>query len=353
MINVAILGAGIGKAHLDGYRKLPDRFRVSTLCDLDKARARAATDDDSSISIVSSINDVMTDPDVELVDICLPPHLHTSHVIQTLAAGKHVICEKPLARSLAEIEQIRQAMESSGCRVFPVFQYRYGLGLAQLSALQASGLTGRAMVASAETHWNRDGDYYAVPWRGTWQHESGGAVLGHAIHMHDLICDILGPVATLNAFTDTRVNKIETEDCAAIILRMTSGALVTSSVTLGSASDTSRLKICFENLSVESGTAPYTPAEDIWTFTARGTTPQSDIDQVIESVPAPRAGFAGFLEATADALDNRGGREVTFVDGQRSIEFVTAVYLSARRGGVPITLPIERDHAVFQGWLPD
>lgn len=68
---------------------------------------------------------------------------------------------------------MRQAIESSGCRVFPVFQYRYGLGLAQLSALQASGLTGRAMVASAETHWNRDGDYYAVPWRGTWQHDRG------------------------------------------------------------------------------------------------------------------------------------------------------------------------------------
>jgi|GEM_PF-3404376 len=61
--------------------------------DLDEALARAATDNDPSISIVSAINDVMNDPVIELVDICLPPHLHTRYVLQALASGKHVVAK--------------------------------------------------------------------------------------------------------------------------------------------------------------------------------------------------------------------------------------------------------------------
>jgi predicted dehydrogenase len=55
-----------------------------------------------------------------------------------------------------------------------------------------------------------------VPWRGTWAGEAGGAILGHAIHAHDLLCRYFGPVAQVQARLATRVNEIETEDCAAV-----------------------------------------------------------------------------------------------------------------------------------------
>jgi predicted dehydrogenase len=63
------------------------------------------------------------------------------------------------------------------------------------------------VVASLETHWNRGPDYYAVPWRGTWAGEAGGAILGHAIHAHDLLCRYFGPVAQVQAQLATRVNR--------------------------------------------------------------------------------------------------------------------------------------------------
>jgi predicted dehydrogenase len=115
-------------------------------------------------------------------------------------------------------------------------------------------------VASLETHWNRASDYYAVPWRGTWAGESGGAILGHAIHAHDLLCRYFGPVAQCAGAACTRVNPIETEDCAAISMGFANGALATSSVTLGAARDETRLRFVFRDLTATSGTEPYAPA---------------------------------------------------------------------------------------------
>lgn len=351
MINVAIIGAGIGAEHLAGYRVLAGRYCVRQLCDLDTSRAAMATQNDQSIQIVSDIEDVLSNPEIDLVDICLPPHLHAPVCIKVLEAGKNVICEKPLGRSLAEVAQMQAAIDRTGGQVFPVFQYRFGLAFAQLAALRDAGLAGKALVASAETHWNREKPYYDVAWRGTWEGESGGALLGHAIHSHDILCKILGPVSQVSAFTDTRVNDIEVEDCASVSLKMESGALASSSVTLGAAPDTSRLKLCFEGLTAESGSNPYAPAEDTWSFTARGTTQQADIDRVLSQVESPHAGFAGFLDAIADALNDKGGNEVTFEDGRRSIELVTAIYTSAREGRI-VHLPIGTEDALFSGWSP-
>ncbi|GAA3865413.1 Gfo/Idh/MocA family oxidoreductase [Celeribacter arenosi] len=351
MINVAIIGAGIGIQHLTGYRALPDRYSVRLLCDLDTSRAAAATKDDDDIQVVSDIEDVLSNPDIDLVDVCLPPHLHAPVSIRVLEAGKNVICEKPLGRSLAEVAQMQDAVERTGGQIFPVFQYRFGLAFAQLKALRDAGLAGKALVASAETHWNREKEYYDVAWRGTWAGESGGALLGHAIHSHDILCNVFGPVAQVAAFTDTRVNDIEVEDCATVSLRMENGALASSSVTLGAAPDTSRLKFCFEGLTAESGSNPYAPADGTWTFTARGTTQQADIDRVLSQVEAPHGWFTGFLDAIADALGGNGGNEVTFEDGRRSIELVTAIYSSAWEGRI-VQLPIGKEDALYGGWSP-
>ena len=190
-----------------------------------------------------------------------------------------------------------------------------------------------------------------VAWRGAWAGEQGGAILGHAIHIHDWLTMALGPVASVVAEVDTRVNDIEIEDCAALAIRMASGALVTSSVTLGAADDTSRLRLCFEGFTAESGSVPYAPADGTWRFTAREPFEQAAIDRVLAGVSPQRSGFAGFFEAVADALDGRPGREVTLDDGWRSLAFVTAVYASARSGRRE-TLPQTTDHPLYASWLP-
>lgn len=351
MINVAIIGAGIGREHLAGYRAVADRFAVRWLIDLDTARAVEVGGGDTDIAIGADIAEALDDASVELVDICLPPHLHVPMALRALQAGKHVVLEKPIAPSLAECDLLAEAERASGKRLFPVFQYRYGPGTAALDALIAAGLVGKPQVAALETHWNRGASYYAVPWRGTWAGERGGAVLGHAIHNHDLLCRYFGEPAGVSAQVATRVNPIETEDCAAIALRFANGALATSSVTLGAAGDKTRLRFVFEHLTATSGDLPYAPADGVWSFTARDPANQPRVDAVLAALPKPKSGFAGYVEAIADALDGRPGREVTLSCGRRSIELVTAVY-AASRAGKEVALPLPSDAEFYHGWLP-
>ncbi|MGV1953895.1 Gfo/Idh/MocA family protein [Agrobacterium sp. 22-214-1] len=351
MIGVAIIGAGIGAQHLSGYRALPKRFVVKAICDLDLERACSVAGEDASIRLTTDLDEVLADESIQLIDVCLPPHLHFPVTLKAHAAGKDVVCEKPLVRSLEEANALIDSVKKTGRGVFPVFQYRFGHAMRQLRALIDAGLAGKAFVASSEVHWNRGASYYDIPWRGTWKGECGGAILGHAIHAHDLLCHVLGPVDEVFAMADTRVNTIETEDCAALSFRMKSGALATSSVTLGAAEDTSRLRFCFEGFTAESGTLPYRPAEDTWRFIARAPTTQDQIDAVLARVADGENGFAGFVEAIADAMEGRGGKEVTVNDGLQSIELVTAIYRSVREGK-PVRLSDAAEGEWIKGWAP-
>ena len=349
--SVCIVGAGIGAEHLAGYAALPDRYRVHAVCDLDEARGRSLAARCPDTGFTADLDAVLSDPAIDIIDICLPPHLHFDTCLTALDAGKKVICEKPLVSSLKEADALAARIDATNGFVAPVFQYRFGLGMAQLQALIAAGLSGRAFAGTLETHWDRQADYYSVPWRGTWAGEQGGAILGHAIHIHDLLSAALGPVAQVYADLATRVNDIEVEDCAALSLRMECGAVVTSSVTLGSAENISRMRLMFEGFSVESDHAPYSPAQRTWHFKARAPITQDQINDVLATVKSPPSGYAGLFAAIADALEGKDGKHVSFADGRRSLELVTAIYASARNQR-PEQLPISAGHPLYEGWQP-
>ncbi len=348
-LTVAILGAGIGAQHLAAYRALPDRFRVKTICDLDATRAAPLLS--AQTVHTTDLDATVTDPGIDLIDVCLPPHLHFDTTAAALKAGKHVICEKPLVPSLAETDKLQTLSQQTNRQIFPVFQYRYGPAATQFKALQAAGLTGKAHVATLETHWNRDAAYYATPWRGTWAGENGGAILTHAIHIHDWLTYALGPVAQVTALLATGVNRIDVEDCAALTLKMANGALVTSSVTLGAATDTTRIRLVFEGLTATSGTDPYAPANAAWTFTARAPTTQAQIENVLAKTPSPPDGYIGFFQAISDHLRGTPAQIVTLADARHALELITAIYASAR-GGQPVDLPLPNSHPMYQGWGP-
>ncbi len=350
MINVAILGAGIGAEHLQAYLKLSDIFCVTMIVDQDPVRVENLKRQGDKFKVETNIERAINDPNIHLIDICLPPPLHVPVTLKSIRAGKNVVCEKPLAASLAEIDQIRKALKGSEVQVFPVFQYRWGPALSQLRHLMNSGATGQPNVATLETHWKREKDYYKTPWRGTWQGEGGGAVLIHAIHNHDLLTHILGSVENLAAFTTTRINKIETEDCAAISFQMKNGALATSNITLGAAFDQTRLRVVFEKLTATSGMAPYAPGSIGWSFTARNPEDQKHIETLLASAPPEAVGFEGFFTEVGKALSGKPNSAVLFEDGALSIELVSAIYHSARTGH-RVALPIGKEHEVFEGWL--
>lgn len=346
---VAVIGAGIGAAHVEAYCANGALYQVAVVCDLDAARASkvAAT---VGAAVETSYDAVLARDDIDLVDICLPPTLHLHTIELALQSGRHVVCEKPLVGSLRDVERIQRAAETAGRAVVPIYQYRYGNGLARLRQLIAAEVTGRPLVASIETHWNRLPDYYEVPWRGRKATELGGAIIGHAIHAHDLLTFTLGPVRRVFARLATRVNAIETEDCAAICLEMASGALVTSSVTLGAAEELTRFRLCFADLTAESpGVPPYRPAEGDWRFVPRGTREQADIDAALLGFTPRLESFSGLFEALHPALDGTAPWPLTVRDAYRSLELISAIYYSSATN-TAVELPLPSDHPVRDGW---
>ena len=350
-LRVAVVGAGIGRAHVRGYEAVPELFDLRALCDIELERARPVAEEHGIPRVVTDLSEVCRMDDVEVIDICTPPHLHFENVQQVLAAGKHVICEKPLVSSLREVDDLARAEAGSGRRIMPIFQYRFGHGLQKLKLLIDHGLAGTAYLATVETAWRRRAGYYDVPWRGKWATERGGALLSHAIHAHDILCYVLGPAARVFACTATRVNPIEVEDCAAVTLRMAGGAVASLGVTLGSAAEITRHRFCFSGLVAESNTRPYTNSGDPWTFV--GDTPELT-EQIETSLadfrPLPEL-YAGQFYRFHETLRCGGELPVTLADARVSLELITAMYYSAETGA-GVDLPIGPDHPRYASWLP-
>jgi predicted dehydrogenase len=350
-IRVAVAGGGIGKAHMVAYAKLTDLFDVRYICDLNDQKAREAAELIPGCGVTGDINEVLADPEVDLFDNCLPPHLHAPMSIAALEAGKHVICEKPIAGSLLDVDRMAEAAARSGRQVFPVFQYRYGPGYRAAHELKTRGLLGKPYVISLETHWQRGPDYYAEPWRGTWKGELGGAIVSHACHIHNLTTHLAGDITEVAVFLDTRVNPIESEDCAAITMRTAEGALVTSSLTLGAAGNSSRFRACFEHVMMTSSTEAYRIGGGDWRFEATDPARQAEIDAIVAGFSDGLERFSGMFTEIHARLN---GKPDIFLpsmeEGRHSIELMAALYDSARNGRV-VRLPLAADHPLHQGWL--
>lgn len=350
-LGVAVVGGGIGVSHIKAYKSLPELYDLVAICDIDRDKARRVADEHAIPRAIMDFADLCRMDDLDVIDICTPPHLHFAQSQQALAAGKHAICEKPLVNSLKAVDELIVAEAQSGRRMMPIFQYRFGHGLQKLKFLIDAGLAGPAYLSTVETAWRRRAAYYAVPWRGQWTTELGGVLLGHAIHAHDMLCYVAGPVKRVFARAATRVNPIEVEDCASVALEMADGSLASLAATLGSAAEITRHRFCFSGFVAESNTRPYTNSGDPWTFT--GDTPELEAEiaaALARFEPLPE-GFAGQFHRFYYALQTGAQLPVTLADARAALELITAMYHSAQTGE-QVTLPIGADHPKYASWLP-
>ena len=289
--------------------------------------------------------------DIDIIDICTPPALHIAQTLAALAADKEVLCEKPVAGSLADIDRVIAAEAQAARRVMPIFQYRFGNAVQKAKRLIDMGIAGIPYLATVETAWNRTPQYYETPWRGRLNTELGGVLLTHAIHSHDLLTYLMGPVASVFARTATRVNAVEVEDCAVASLVMQSGALVSLAATLGSHKEISRLRLCFEHLTFESSQAPYSPGDDPWHIVPGSPEATGRIADALAGYECAPSRFDGLLGAYNAALASGAALPVTLADARRSLELATALYYSAATGTL-VSIPIGADHPYYRGWHP-
>ena len=349
---VAVVGCGIGRSHiLEGFVPNADKFKVLAICDLNEERLNGLADEFGVERRVTRFDDLLAMDDIDIIDICTPPMLHYPQILAALSAGKHVISEKPLVGSLQQVDEVIAAEKQAKGKLMPVLQYRFGDGIQQVRHLIDAGIAGKPYVATAETLWLRGPDYYSVPWRGKWASELGGVLMTHAIHIHDILTYLMGPIERLFGRVATRVNTIEVEDCVSASCLLASGALASLTATLGSAEQISRIRLAFEHVTFESDHDPYQPGTKPWRILPASPAAEARIAAALadwQHVP-PR--YTTQFALFHSALLGKGPLPVTTADARRALELVTAFYHSSETH-TDVVLPIGPEHPKYQSWVP-
>lgn len=353
VFTVAVVGAGIGRSHItEGYLNNKDKFRLVALCDLDETKLKTLADEFGIERRTTKFDDLLAMDDLDIIDVCTPPMVHYPMIMAGLRAGKHVICEKPLVGSLKEIDEVMAVEKTAKGKLMPVFQYRFGNGIQQAKTIIDAGLAGKPYVGTVETLWRRGPDYYTVPWRGKWKTELGGVLMTHAIHPHDIFTYLMGDLKSLFGRVTTRVNDIQVEDCISASVELVSGAIGSFTATLGSADEISRIRLAFENVTIESDHEAYNPGAKPWKILPRTDGTKSAIADLLKDWKDVPPRFHTQMARFYDTLTNGAPLPVTSADSRRALEMVTAFYYSSRTRE-EVVFPIRKDHPNYQSWLPE
>lgn len=169
---------------------------------------------------------------IDVVAICTPNGLHAEHALAALRAGCHVLCEKPMAISVADCGAMIQAAERANRRLFIVKQNRFNPPVAAVKELLDEGRLGRLYSVQLNCFWNRNADYYRDSWKGTLDLD-GGSLYTQFSHFIDLLHWFVGDVKEAFAMVDNFANQptVEFEDTGVVALRFHNGVLGTINFT--------------------------------------------------------------------------------------------------------------------------
>jgi predicted dehydrogenase len=228
MIGVGIIGAGgIALAnHLPGL-KLSPQARVAAVCDSDPRvleQARQAAEVDAGFA---DYRELMKHPGIDAVIVATPNDLHPEIVLAACAAGKHVLCEKPLALNVADATKMLHAAEASNVRHMTAFTYRFVPAMRYLHHLVKTGALGEIRHFRAQRF--QDWQTRPLGWRQVKKHAGTGELgdmLSHRIdYGHHLIGQFSRLVAGVRTLVDERGGqKADVDDWAAILGDFQSGA---------------------------------------------------------------------------------------------------------------------------------
>ena len=222
--NLGIVGAGlIADFHCRAIRDIPNAKFIAC-CDTNLSRAEALAGKYGGRAY-ASYEEMLKSDDIDIVTIATPSGLHMEPTVAAAQAGKHVICEKPIEITLDRIDAMVNAHAKAGTRLGGIFPYRFNDMMVPLREAVRSGRLGTITCASVYVPWWRTDAYYEGSWRGTWKLDGGGALMNQSIHMIDMLCDLMPPIESVQAYTATLGHTMQTEDTAVAVLRYTTGAL--------------------------------------------------------------------------------------------------------------------------------
>ncbi len=175
----------------------------------------------------ATFDEILANPDIDVVTFCTPSGLHASQGTRALAAGKHVVIEKPMEITPAACEPLLAAQRASGCKLAIISQHRFDPSSQQVRSALDRGELGKLILVEARVPWFRTQEYYdSGDWRGTWALDGGGCLMNQGVHTVDLLLWLAGPVKTVYAQMRTAGHeRIEVEDAVAATLGFANGAI--------------------------------------------------------------------------------------------------------------------------------
>ncbi|MBN2139124.1 MAG: Gfo/Idh/MocA family oxidoreductase [Sedimentisphaerales bacterium] len=223
--NFGIIGAGlIADFHARAIADIPNA-RLIGCCDKIASKADELARK-HGVKVFADYEKMVESDEIDIVTIATPSGFHLEPAVAAARAGKHVICEKPIEITLDRIDEMIAAHKKAGTRLGGIFPYRFNDSQTVLRKAINSGRFGAVSYAGIYVPWWRTDEYYKDSWHGTWKLDGGGALMNQSIHMIDMLCDVMPPIESVQAFTGKIGHpRIETEDTAAAAVRFAGGTL--------------------------------------------------------------------------------------------------------------------------------
>lgn len=224
---IGVVGAGMGaKPHALALQSLAGNIDVRGVYRRNRAELETFCQT-YGFPPADSYEAMLADPLVDAILILTTPNAREDLVAAAARAGKHVLMEKPVERTLAAAERIVATCDAAGVKLGIIFQFRFRHASRLLAEIVAEERYGRLEAAHLVVPWWRpQAGYYDQPGRGTVAQDGGGVLITQAIHSLDLMLSLCGPVDAVTAMArTTRLHRMETEDFVSAGLEFSNGAV--------------------------------------------------------------------------------------------------------------------------------
>jgi predicted dehydrogenase len=213
---VGLIGyGGIGRIHTVNWRNLnlyypdlPKKIRLRGAATQSQTSAAAAVKDGGYEYGTTDYQDLLQDPEIDLIDICTPNHTHFEIFQAALAAGKHIYIEKPLALNLEQARIMHDLSKDSDRIVQIAFNYRFVPAVMKAKELIRAGFLGEVLNFRAQYyHSSYLNPKKPMSWRLTQEKSGGGALVDLGAHIIDLMLYLAGPFKRVLAQTKTFIDQ--------------------------------------------------------------------------------------------------------------------------------------------------
>jgi len=215
-IGIGLIGYGmIGRVHTLAYRELPlfyprqlPPLHLAMICTSRAESAQAAAEEAGFDAWGTEVASLVRRDDVNVVDCSSPNYLHYTQVMQAIAAGKHVYCEKPLALNVTEARQMLEAARRAGVQVGMTFNYRFVPAVHRACQLIQAGMLGQIYSFRADyLHTGYQDPNKPMGWKLRREQAGGGALVDLGSHLFDMIRFLLGDFESVRAETRTFITE--------------------------------------------------------------------------------------------------------------------------------------------------